>query len=105
MTLSIHLSATKIPTPDTPSSDPLQKNLYLAPSLPSNIFALPPFHLVSSKHQKSNLLLADTSATSILLRDIVPTFTVPSLTEPRQGFRKFTAGIALPPPLPSGLTP
>src|SRR5579864_829794 len=107
ITFSIHLSATKIPTPDTPSSEPLQKNLNLAPSLPSNVLALPPFHLVSCKQQKSNLLLEATSATSTALRDIVPTFTVPTLTltDPRQGFSMFTAGMALPPPLPDELTP
>src|SRR5271157_1102609 len=45
---SIHFSATKIPTPASPSSHPAHKNLYIAPSLPSD-FALPPFHLVSCK--------------------------------------------------------
>src|SRR5208282_220895 len=78
ITLSIHFSATKIPTPASPSSHPAHKNLYIAPSLPSD-FALPPFHLVSCKQQKSSLLLAAMSATSPLLPLILPTFTVPIL--------------------------
>src|SRR5208282_2482281 len=68
----------KIPSPASPSSHPTNKNLNIAPSLPSDL-ALPPFHLVSCKQQKSSLLLAAMSATSPLLPFILPTFKVPIL--------------------------
>src|SRR5208282_3303490 len=78
ITFSIHFSATKIPTPASPSSHPAHKNLYIAPSLPSDL-ALPLFHLVSCKQQKSSLLLAAMSATSPLLPFMLSTFKVPIL--------------------------
>src|SRR5208282_4467852 len=54
------------------------KNLYIAPSLPSDL-ALPPFHLVSCKQKKSSLILAAMSATSPLLPFMPPTFKLPIL--------------------------
>src|SRR5208282_4150532 len=74
----IHFSATKIHKPASPSSHSAHKNVYIAPSLPSDL-ALPPFHLVSCKQQKSSLLLAAMSATSTFLPFKVPTFKVPIL--------------------------
>src|SRR5208282_1075833 len=67
----IHFSATKIPTPASPSSHPAHKNLYIAYSLPSDL-ALPPFHLISCKQQKSSLV-ATMSATLPLLPFMLPT--------------------------------
>src|SRR5271157_4287078 len=78
ITFSIHFSATKIPTPASPSSHPAHKNLYIAPSLPSDL-ALPPFHLVYCKQQKSNILLAAMSATTPLLPFVLPKFKAPIL--------------------------
>src|SRR5580692_2953406 len=99
---SIHLSATIIPTPATPSSQPTQKNLYLAPSSPIILTQHPllPFHLVSCKQQKSILLLPTISTTSPLLLVIVSTFTLPILS--LQGFRRSTTGAALRLPLTGG---
>src|SRR5580693_6680795 len=89
-TFSIYLSATLIPTPATPSSQPTQKNLYLDPSSPLILTQHPlfPFHLVSCKQQKSILLLPTISTTSPLLLLIIPTLTLPILS--LQGFRKLT---------------
>src|SRR5580692_3136360 len=91
-TFSIHLSATIIPTPATPSSQPTQKNLYLVPSSPIILTQHPllPFHLVFCKQQISILLLPTISITSPLLLLIVPKFTLPILS--LQGFRRLTTG-------------
>src|SRR5664279_3492789 len=50
ITSSIHFSATKISTPEIPSSQPIQKNLQLP-----IVLALPPFHLVSCKQPNPNV--------------------------------------------------
>src|SRR5206468_3999986 len=72
-TFSNHFSVTRIPTPEDPSLQPVQKNLYLCPS-PSKVLALCPFHFVSCKQQKSNPRLPTISTTSPLFLTIVPTF-------------------------------
>src|SRR6188508_1759423 len=78
-TLSIHLSAIKIPTPDVPCLQPFQKILYFFPP-PSKVLAFSSFHFLSCTQQKSSSLLPSISTTSLLLLTIVPTFTLPSLS-------------------------
>src|SRR5206468_8508918 len=77
-TFSNHFSATRIPTPEDPSLQPVKKNLYLCPS-PSKVLALCPFHFVSCKQQKSNPRLPTISITSPLFLTIVSTFKLPNL--------------------------
>src|SRR5664279_4083947 len=48
ITSSIHFSATKIPTPEIPSSQPIQKNLQLP-----IVLAFPPFHTSSPTSSKN----------------------------------------------------
>src|SRR5271163_1083382 len=74
ITLSTHFSATTTLTPAVPSLHPVQKILFLPNSL-----ALPPFHRVSCKQQKSKHLLSHISATSPLRPVSDPTFTDPTL--------------------------
>src|SRR5664279_5272251 len=74
ITSSLHFSATNLPTPEIPSSQPIQKNLQLP-----IVLAFPPFHLVSCKQQKSRRLVSIIFTISPLLPRIVPTFTLPTL--------------------------
>src|SRR5206468_12764609 len=77
-TFSNHYTATRIPTPEDPSLQPVQKNLYLCP-YPSKVLALCPFHFVSCKQQKSNPRLPTISTSSPLFLTIVSIFKLHNL--------------------------
>ena len=75
ITLLTHFSANIIPSPPTPNWSQHQKNLQMV-FFPLISRADPPLHLVSCKQQRSTFRRVSSSAISLALSLIVPTFIV-----------------------------